>query len=62
MTDRITPQPSCADAHDPSALTVEQARRAIHDNLGTIAQTELVAVRDALGRVLAEDCISPIDV
>lgn len=62
MTDRITSQPSCADAHDPAALTVEQARQAIRDNLETVVQTELVAVRDALGRVLAEDCISPIDV
>jgi len=62
MTDRISPQPSCADAHDPSALTVEQARQAIRDHLDTIGQTEFVAVRDALGRVLAEDCVSPIDV
>jgi molybdopterin molybdotransferase len=62
MTDCITPQPSCADAHDPAALTVEQARRAIREQLATIDQTEFVAVRDTRGRVLAEDCISPIDV
>lgn len=61
-TAKPTPRPSCADAADPGALTVDQARQAIRSAVVPIDDQELVAVRSALGRVLAADCVSPRDV
>jgi len=43
-------------------LSVEQARAAISRNINPIVATELSSLRAALGRVLAEDIISPINV
>jgi molybdopterin molybdotransferase len=62
MTDIISGQPSCADTDASSALTVAEARAAIGERVGRITDQEKVAVRDALGRVLAEACVSPVDV
>jgi molybdopterin molybdotransferase len=45
---------SCLDDYDPDALKVERAREAIKACLVPIAGTERVAVRSALGRVLAQ--------
>ena len=58
----VAVQPSCADPGDDNSLTVEQARTAIREALRPIAEYEMVPIRSTLGRVLAEDCISPIDV
>jgi len=58
----VTTQPSCADASDPLSLTVQQAIDAIRAALVPIRDQEQVAIRSSLGRVLAEECISPIDV
>ncbi|MDJ0739217.1 MAG: molybdopterin-binding protein [Gammaproteobacteria bacterium] len=59
---RVDTQPSCADASDDNSLTVEQARAAIRAALSPLVDHESVPVRAGLGRVLATDCISPIDV
>jgi molybdopterin molybdotransferase len=53
---------SCADDYDPNSMSVEKARETIHQFLSPVAATERVAIRAALGRVLAQDVISPIDV
>ncbi len=53
---------SCLDGHDPDALTVEQARAFIHSQLRPRLAGECVALRDALGRVLARDLIAPCNV
>ena len=58
----IHKQPSCADDSDPVSLSVGQARDAIRAALISITDQETVPIRSALGRVLAADCISPIDV
>ncbi len=58
----VSTQPSCADAGDSQSHSVEQARRAIRKALDQITDRQMVPIRDALGRVLADDCISPIDV
>jgi molybdopterin molybdotransferase len=44
------------------ALSVEQARAAIRGSIIPISATELSSLRAALGRVLAQDIISPMDV
>ena len=53
---------SCIDGYDPDALPVDKARAAIRACLAPIAVSELVPLRTALGRVLAEDIVPSIDV
>jgi molybdopterin molybdotransferase len=60
--DTIRTQPSCADPFDADALSVEEAARRIAADVMPISGREEVAVREALGRIVAEDILSPIDV
>ena len=53
---------SCADDYDPDSMPVEGARALIRRFLVPLTATERVHVRAALGRVLAADLVSPIDV
>jgi len=53
---------SCLDGYDPDALRVDKAREAIHACLSPLTKTEVVDVRNALGRVLAADIVPKIDV
>ena len=53
---------SCLDGYDPEALPVDTAREAIRACLTPIAGVERVAVRAALGRVLAEKIVPAINV
>lgn len=62
MTKPIVTQPSCTDEHDPNSLSVQQALQYIEQNTNTINSWEQVAIRDALGRVVYEDVVSPLDV
>ena len=53
---------SCRDASDPQSLPVEAARERILAALQPLPHTQMLALRAALGRVLGEDVVSPIDV
>jgi molybdopterin molybdotransferase len=53
---------SCADGYDPQSLSVEQARKLILGLVEPVAGTERLFVRNALGRVLAEDVLATADV
>jgi molybdopterin molybdotransferase len=53
---------SCADDYDPNSMPVPKAREVIAKFLSPVTTRERVSVRAALGRVLAEDVISPVDV
>jgi len=55
-------QASCADDYDPDSMPVAKARAFIHQFLEPLKGVLRVPVRSALGRVLAEDVISPVDV
>ena len=55
-------QASCADDYDPNSMSVEKAREFIHRFLEPVRATVRVPIRDALGRVVAEDVVSPVDV
>src|SRR5215831_623726 len=55
-------QASCADDYDPNSMPVAKARAFIHQFLDPVSGTLRVPVRTALGRVLAEDVLSPVDV
>jgi molybdopterin molybdotransferase len=53
---------SCLDGYDPDALRVDKACEAIRACLSPISESETVPVREALGRVLAQDIVPSIDV
>ena len=53
---------SCLSSYDPDALPVRDAQRIIREFVQPVRAVEQVALRAALGRVLAQDVISPIDV
>ena len=55
-------QASCADDYDPNSMPVAKARAFIHQFLEPVRGTLRVPVRSALGRVLAEDVHSPVNV
>ncbi|HET7729701.1 MAG TPA: gephyrin-like molybdotransferase Glp [Usitatibacter sp.] len=55
-------QASCADDYDPNSMPVAKARAFIHQFLEPVRGTLRVPIRSALGRVLAEDVVSPVDV
>src|SRR5687767_15090391 len=57
-----TPSISCADDYDPNSMPVAKAREVIARFLTPVTAMERLHVRSALGRVLAEDVISPLDV
>jgi len=55
-------QASCADDYDPNSMPVAKAREFIHRFLAPVEGTLRLPIRSALGRVLAEDILSPVDV
>jgi len=60
----ITPAtpPAAANDYDPSAMPVAAARRFIQSWLVPISDAALCPLRDSLGRVLAENIVSPLNV
>ncbi|HYC35148.1 MAG TPA: gephyrin-like molybdotransferase Glp [Usitatibacter sp.] len=55
-------QASCADDYDPNSMPVDKARAFIHRFLEPVRGTLRVPVRSSLGRVLAENVVSPVNV
>ena len=53
---------SCLSDYDPDAVPVAQAQQIIREFVVPLEAVERVALRSALGRVLAANIISPIDV
>src|SRR4030095_2822320 len=53
---------SCVAGYDPKALPVAQAQEFIARLVPRVDTVELLPLRSALGRVLARDVVSPIDV
>ena len=63
MTKPLTiTEASCADDYDPNSMPVAKARQFIHTFLSPVTGIARVPIRSALGRVLAEDIISPVNV
>jgi len=50
------------DDYDPDDMPVERARQFIVERLKPVQGTERLPIREALGRVLAHDIVSPMDV
>lgn len=57
-----TPDFSCLSDYDPNALSVERARAILLEMTQPVPGRDRLFVRQALGRVLAADVISPVDV
>jgi len=53
---------SCVSGYDPNALPVSKANEVIRSFIRPVSGVEKLPVRAALGRVLAKDIVSPIDV
>ena len=53
---------SCLSGYDPDAMPVAQAQQIIREFVTPIDTVEKLDLRSALGRVLAQDIISPINV
>jgi molybdopterin molybdotransferase len=53
---------SCADDYDPNSMPVDKARELIARYLVPVAGIEQVNIRAALGRILAKDVVSPVNV
>ncbi|HZT63985.1 MAG TPA: gephyrin-like molybdotransferase Glp [Burkholderiales bacterium] len=53
---------SCVSGYDPDALPVAKANEVIRSFVKPVSGVEKLPVRAALGRVLAKDIVSPIDV
>jgi molybdopterin molybdotransferase len=61
-TTRLQEIASCLSGYDPQALRVELAQDFIGRLVPRVAAVEKLALRSALGRVLAEDIVSPLNV
>ncbi len=61
-TARTITEASCADDYDPNSMPVAKARAFIHSFLTPITGIARLPLRSALGRVLAEDIFSPVNV
>jgi molybdopterin molybdotransferase len=62
MTTLTIAQASCADDYDPNSMPVAKAREFIFRFLEPVQATIRLPIRSALGRVLAEDVVSPVNV
>ncbi|HNZ56356.1 MAG TPA: molybdopterin molybdotransferase MoeA [Methylophilaceae bacterium] len=58
----LATNPSCMDDYDPNAMSVNHARQFIQQFLSPVSATEILPIRESLGRVLSADIISPNNV
>lgn len=58
----IAPGDCCADGHADTAMPLHQALQQVLAAVTPVTGVETLDIRDALGRVLAEDIVSPVDV
>ena len=59
---QIVADPSCMDDYDPNSMPVNKARQFIKQFLSPVVETETLAIRESLGRVLAKNILSPANV
>ena len=60
--DEIQVQPSCEDELNTGLLSVDEARERMVNAVSPVRDMQTVALREALGQVLAAEVVSPIDV
>jgi len=59
---QLISNPSCMDDYDPNSMPVERARQFIKQYLEPVAETKTVTLHESLGRILAQDILSPANV
>lgn len=59
---QLISDPSCMDDYDPNSMPVDKARLFIKQFLEPVAETETLSLHESLGRVLAEEILSPSNV
>lgn len=59
---QLISNPSCMDDYDPNSMSVEKARLFIKEYLDPVAETESVTLHQSLGRIIAQDVLSPANV
>ncbi len=59
---QLVANPSCMDDYHPDAMPVAQARLFIKQFLSAVTQTQILPVRECMGRVLAADIFSAANV
>ncbi|MCB5186177.1 molybdopterin molybdotransferase MoeA [Methylobacillus gramineus] len=62
MTTKNLSDISCQDDYDPNSMPVTQARHFIRDYLTRLTATETLPLKQALGRILEGDILSPSNV
>lgn len=62
LLQQLACNPSCADDYDPNAMSVTQARQYIQQFLSPVQETETLSIKESLGRTLAADVISSMNV
>jgi molybdopterin molybdotransferase len=62
MSDKISPQPSCADPTDPASISVTEALDRIEQRVLAVHACERLPIRECLGRVNNEAVKSPHNV
>ena len=62
MTSSIKTTVSCADPWDADSISVVQALEQIESNISQLHESEVLPIRDCLGRISSEAVISPINV
>ncbi len=60
--ENLVNDPGCLSEYDPNSMTIEDARKYIHNFLTVNLKTEYVNTEDALDRILGETIISKINV
>lgn len=59
---KLAQNPNCMDDYDPNSMSVEEAKKYIRQFLSPVEQHEIIALENALGRVLSADLLSPANV
>ena len=59
---QLISNPGCMDDYDPNSMPVEKARQFIKQFLEPVAETEIVSLHESLGRITAQDILSPANV
>ena len=61
-TTEISTAPSCADASDPDSISLAEARKRLMESVSPLNASCKRPLRDTLGKVLAQDITSPLNV
>ncbi len=59
---QLISNPSCMDDYDPNSMPVEKARQFIKQFLEPVGEVGTVSLHESLGRVIAQDILSPANV